>query len=220
MPKFQLHVQLINLVMNVSSLQLDVEIKSVVIIHILLIHYVIMLIKLVLLMVLNVLLNNYVHKKHKVDVFMELMDLVYGLTIHVIYIHHVHHCNSQLMRIVLHLIVNVQLMEQIVFHQINVRTCNQKVVIQAQMVHVCSHLIHWMVQRNVNYMQLVQQLYTIHMNNVKMLMLNVQQMKLHVQIYQIVLNIENNQIVKQIKIRNNVIMMKQQNHAQIYNVLI
>lgn len=102
--------------MNVNSLLLDVEIKYAVIIHIQHILYVIMLITLVLLMVLNVLLNNYAHKKHKVDVFMERMDLVYGLIIHVIYIHLVHRCNSQLMMNVILLIVNVQQMEQIVFH--------------------------------------------------------------------------------------------------------
>lgn len=97
--------------MNVNSLLLDVEIKFVVIIHIQHILYVIMQIKLVLLMALNVLLNNYVHRKHKVDVFMELMDLVCGLIIHVIYIHPVHHCYSQHMMNVILLIMNVQQME-------------------------------------------------------------------------------------------------------------
>lgn len=97
--------------MNVNSLLLDVEIKYVVIINILHILYVIMQIKLVLPMVLNVLLNNYVHKKHKADVFMELMDLVYGFKIHVIYIHHVHHCNSLHMKNVILSIMNVQQME-------------------------------------------------------------------------------------------------------------
>ena len=142
MLKYKQLVLLIKMEMNVNFLLLDVEIKFVVITILQLIKNVNKQKVHVLQMELNVLINKIVVKKQRVDAFMEVMDHVYGLMMHVILIHHVNHLYLVIIHNVIHLVMNALLMDYHVLQLINVPIYLNKVVIKEQMVDVYIHLIH------------------------------------------------------------------------------